>query len=263
MPIYYNGALVGMNNAVHDKDYQAKLSEKTTQILGDKTSISVNELKKNSLFNDAYKKLDAEGKKQFDAILNLDGDANQVSEKELKTLMTILDSDLSKDEFSNKEVFLMDGEFSTGKKGGIYQATEQEIQNVYQNTKTRAEIKAAEVAKMKANAEKLNDLKGLVSEYDIAKGSDLAKGLNILRSNVSIGNKEGMHIYDSAISDFFKGQLQNVDTSRDGGSRLYTLKDGTTIYHDNQIMGKENGFVTITYPDGKIEKYNAEGEKVK
>ena len=87
MPIYYNGALVGMNNAVHDKDYQAKLSEKTTQILGDKTSISVNELKKNSLFNDAYKKLDAEGKKQFDAILNLDGDANQVSEKELKTLI--------------------------------------------------------------------------------------------------------------------------------------------------------------------------------
>ena len=30
MPIYYNGALVGMNNAVHDKDYQAKLSEKKT-----------------------------------------------------------------------------------------------------------------------------------------------------------------------------------------------------------------------------------------
>ncbi len=262
MPMYINGALAGMGDAVKDKEYQAKLSEKTTQILGDRTSISVDELKKNSLFKKAYKQLNAEGKKKFDAILSMDGDAQNVSEKELKTLMTLLDADLSKDTFTDRELFLMDGEFSTGKKGGIYQATDKEIQYVYQNTKTRAEIQAEEIAKTKAKAAKLEEINGLVAEYDIKNGSELTKGLNTISSHVSAGNSAGLEVFDAAVSNFLNGQIQSVDTYRDGGSRLYTLKDGTKIYHDHKFMGSEVGFVTITHPDGSIEKYNAEGELV-
>ncbi len=262
MPMYINGALVGMSEAVRDKEYQKQLSEKTSALLGDRTSISAKELKKSSLFKNAYKQLDAEGKKKFDAILNLDGDGKNVSEKELKTLMTLLDADLGINHVTNSEAFFMDGEFSTGKSGGIYQATDSEIQHVYQNTKTRAEIQAEEVAKLKADAQKLESIKNSVAQFDVSTGSGLTQALNFVRENMDIGNSDGLKLYDAAIADLFKGNIQNIETYRDGGSRLYTLKDGTTVYHDNTIFGQENGFVTITRPDGSAEKYNPEGEKV-
>ncbi len=262
MPTYINGSLVGMGDAVKDAEYQKKLSEKTQEFLGDRTSISVAELKKSSLFAKAYKKLDAEGKKNFDAILNLDGDSKNVSEKELKTLMTLLDANLDKVPLEDREAFFMDGEFSIGKNSGIYQATAEEIQNVYKNTKTRAEQKAEEMAKLKAKAQKLDEIGKLIADYDISKGSDLTKALTTIDANISAGNKDGYELYNAAISKLFNGQLVNTNVYRDGGSREYTLKDGTKIFHDNRIFGEENGFVTITRPDGSVEKYNPEGEKV-
>ena len=158
MSSYINGSLVGMNDAIYDKEYQAKLTEKTIAILGDKTSISSTELKKTPLFNKAYNKLDEKGKERFNEILNLDGDAKNVSEKELKTLLTILDADLGRDDFENREVFFMDGKVTTSKTGGIYQATDKEIQNVYKNTKTQAEQKTEEIQKMKEQAQQLDNI---------------------------------------------------------------------------------------------------------
>lgn len=263
MPMYINGALVGMGEAVYDKEYQQKLSEQTTKILGDKDSISVKDLKKMPIFSDAYKKLDKTGQKRFDEILKLDGDAKNISEKELKTLLTVMDADLQFDDWSESEVFLMDGEPTLGETGGLNQAREDEIQNVYQNTKTRAEIQAEEMKKMKEISAKLENIKELVSEYDINNGSDVTKALNVLDENISRGNREGSQIYDMAISNLFSGKLERFDTFRDGGSREYLLKDGTKIYRDNGFGSKERGFTTITRPDGTVEKYNTEGVKVK
>src|SRR5574344_1611737 len=121
MPEYINGALVGLGDAIMDKDYQANLSKKTQALLGNKTSISADALKKTPIFNEAYKKLNVEGKKKFDAILSLDGDANLSN-------------------VDGKERFLMDGELSTDKSGGIYQASNQEINTVYKYAQTKAEI---------------------------------------------------------------------------------------------------------------------------
>ncbi len=257
MSSYINGSLVGMNAAVYDKEYQEKLTEKTTAILGDKTSITSAELKKTPLFSKAYQKLDAKGKERFNEILNLDGDAKNVSEKELKTLLTILDADLGHDDFENREVFLMDGKVTTSKTGGIYQATDKEIQNVYKNTKTRAEQKAEEMKKMKEQAQQLEDINSKIAEYKPDKGADITKALNTITEEAESDNLE-----EIAVSKFFKGQIERVDTYRDGGSKEYTLKDGTVIYHDNAIGGSEVGFVTITHPDGTKEKYNPEGKKV-
>ncbi len=262
MPMYINGKLAGMGDAVSDKEYQQKLSELTTRILGDNTSISAKELKKTSLFMDAYKKLDAEGKKRFDAILNLDGDAKNVSEKELKTLLTLLDADLSTDNITNREVFLMDNEITTDKSSGIYQATEKEIQNVYQNTKTRAEQQAEEVAKLKEKAETLNNLKQGIAQFDITTGAGLTKALTYISNNIRTGNSEGMEIYETVTRGLFNGQLEQVDTYRDGGSRVYRLKDGTEIYHNHKIGSDEYGFVSIIKQDEIVEKYNPDGEKV-
>lgn len=257
MSSYINGSLVGMNDAIYDKEYQAKLTEKTIAILGDKTSISSTELKKTPLFNKAYNKLDEKGKERFDEILNLDGDTKNVSEKELKTLLTILDADLGRDDFENREVFFMDGKVTTSKTGGIYQATDQEIQNVYKNTKTQAEQKTEEIQKMKEQAQQLDNINSKISEYKPDSGSDITKALNTIAEEAANENLE-----DIAVSKFFKGQIKQVNTYRDGGSKEYTLKDGTVIYHDNAIGGKEVGFVTITHPDGRKEKYNDKGELI-
>ncbi len=261
MPRYINGALAGMWDSITNKEYQQKLNAQVAEILGDKNSISAKNLEKTSLFNEAYNKLDANGKKRFDSLINLDGDSKNVSEKELKTILTLLDADLTTID-NQEEVFLMDNEFSTGKSSGIYQATEEEIQDVYGNIKTRAEVQAEEVAKLKAAAEKLEKVNNEINKMDISTGSGLTKALNYISEKISFGSSEGMQMYDSAVNTLFKGQLQDVKKARDGGSTLYTLKDGTTIFHDNKFLGDENGFVTITKPDGSVEKYNPQGEKV-
>ncbi len=265
MGLYVNGSLVGMGNAVKDAEYQKNLNERTTSILGDKTSISLADLKKTPVFSKIYTQLDKTGQEKLNRILSLDGDNKNVSEKELKTLLTLLDADLQKvDEYpyNGKEAFLMNEEVDVKPSNGIYQATEEEVQNVYQNTKTRAEMQADEIKKQKEMSQQLTYLNELVSEYDISNPSDLTKALNTLRQNCSVGNAEGMQIYESATSALFKGQLKEVQTYRDGGSRMYILKDGTEIYHDNKAGGSTKGYVTIINTDGSIIKYNREGEKI-
>ena len=265
MGLYVNGSLVGMGNAVKDADYQKNLNERTISILGDKTSISLADLKKTPVFSKIFTQLDKTGQEKLNRILSLDGDNKNVSEKELKTLLTLLDADLQKVDaypYNGDEAFLMNEEIDVKPSNGIYQATEEEVQNVYQNTKTRAEMQADEIKKQKEMSQQLTYLNELVSEYDISNPSDLTKALNTLRQNCSVGNAEGMQIYESATSALFKGQLQEVQTYRDGGSRMYILKDGTEIYHDNKAGGGTKGYVTITNTDGSIIQYNRDGEKI-
>ena len=265
MSLYVNGSLVGMENAVKDVDYQKNLNERTTAILGDKTSISFTDLKKTSLFNKIYTQLDKTGQEKLSSILSLGGDDKNVSEKELKTLLTLLDADLQKVDaypYNGKEAFLMNGEMEVKPSSGIYQATDEEIQDVYNNTKTRAEMQADEIKKQKRMSQELAKLNDLVSEYDISNGSDLTKALNTLRQNCNVSNPEGMQLFESATSALFKGQLKDVRTYRDGGSRNYILKDGTEIYHDYKSGSSNKGSVTITNTDGSIIQYNREGEKV-
>jgi hypothetical protein len=264
MTMYINGKLAGMVDSAKNAEYQAKLDEKVSELFGDKTQISVQDLKKNSIFNKVYKSLNKAGKENFDKVLSLDGDAQNISEKELKTLLTLLDADLYND--NGQEIFLMDNNIGTNKKtGGIYKATDKEIQQVYGNIQTRAEKEAAEIQKQKEMEQKSEQLIGMVKDYDYKNGSDVAKALNIIRENSEIGSSEGLEVHDNAIYEFFKEQVVDVDSYRDGGSRLYYLEDGTKIYHDNSISSMfrgESGAVTITHPDGTEEKYNNKGEKI-
>lgn len=275
MSFYIGGSLVGMADAVKNEEYQQKLTEQTVEILGDKTTISVDDLKKNAIFSKAFKNLSKTGKENLNKLFNLDGDAQNVSEKELKTILTLLDADLqtyddrrySKAEGkyvdTKEEAFFMDNEIGTKKTSGIYQATDDEIQNVYQNTKTRAEVQAEEVEKQKRAAQELEDLNKMVAEYDVSNSSDLTKALNTLRQNARIGDSDGYQIFEMAVQNLFKGELKQTDHYRDGGSALYKLKDGTEIYHNNAFISNENGYVTITRTDGTVEKYDRQGNLVK
>ena len=53
----------------------------------------------------------------------------------------------------------------------------------------------------------------------------------------------------------------NVNLLRDGGSFEVTLQDGTVIYQDKEFM-LGDGSVSITKPDGTVEKYSRDGERV-
>lgn len=257
---YINGALVGMGNAVNDKEYQKKLAERADGLLQGKKSISSADLKKTPLFQDAFKKMDTQAKARFEQIINLDGDAKNISEKELKTLLTVMDADLQN--VKGNEKFLMDGNFSLEKSGGLNQATDREIIDVYNNTKTRAEIKAEEIKNMKKASQKLESVRQMIADFDVTTGTGLTQALNTIDEIIDRGDEEGLKLYDMSVSNLFNGQLERFDTYRDGGSREYILKDGTKVFHDNKIFGEENGYVTITHPDKTVEKYTPEGERV-
>lgn len=91
--------------------------------------------------------------------------------------------------------------------------------------------------------------------------SNVAKAMNEARNKLPIGSRAGSKAFDRVINQIFGENLQSVDTMRDGGSLEITLKDGSVINMNNAFMVGD-GSVTITKPDGTVEKYSAEGEKI-
>ena len=91
--------------------------------------------------------------------------------------------------------------------------------------------------------------------------SSVAKAMNEARNKLPIGSRAGSLEFDRVINQIFGDELQSIDTMRDGGSLEITLNDGSLINMNNAIMIGD-GSVTITKPDGTVEKYSAEGEKI-
>lgn len=271
MPIYSNGAIVGMYDAVRETEYQQNLDVKAGEILGDKESISLSALKKNSVFAKAYNSLDATGKARIDQIANMEGDAQNVSERELKVILTAMDANLQDWEWGNKKTkeFFMDGEASTGETGGLNQATDKELQDILQNTKTRAEKimeakkkQEASDAKIKTTVEQAKDIKPY-DDNGRVNGGEWAKAVQIIHSNISWGSMEGLEDWYNAFEKILgKGQVIDIDTYRDGGSQEFTLQDGTVVYLDNEIGGNEVGYITVTHADRTVEKFKPDGTKV-
>jgi hypothetical protein len=245
----------GMVNSASNNVYQAKLDEKVSQVMGNDDKISAKDLKKNSIFSKVYEALDETGKANFDKVLSLDGDANTVNEKEIRTLLTLLDADLTTEDGSKK--FRMDNNLGTNKdSSGIYQATNDEINEVYNSVQTKAEREAAEIQKQKEASQEMEEeakireeVSQAVKNCDYKNGSDVAKTLNLIkRYDKIIDDKE-------AIETLFKAKIIDTQTFRDFGSKLYKLSNRTTVY-----IAAPFGDVTIKRPNGTYEKYNAKGE---
>jgi hypothetical protein len=254
----------GMVNSASNNAYQAKLDEKVSQVMGNDDKISAKDLKKNSIFSKVYEALDETGKANFDKVLSLDGDANTVNEKEIRTLLTLLDADLTTEDGSEK--FRMDNNLGTNKdSSGIYQATNDEINEVYNRVQTKAEREAAEIQKQKEASQEMEEeakireeVSQAVKNCDYKNGSDVAKTLNLIkRYDKIIDDKE-------AIETLFKAKIVNTQTFRDFfGSKLYELSNRTTVYIDKSSFVLASGNeceVTIKRPNGTYEKYNAKGE---
>ncbi len=88
---------------------------------------------------------------------------------------------------------------------------------------------------------------------NIYTGADLAKMFNSEGFNEASVNEFFGHSYGVNVVD--------VNLLRDGGSFEVTLQDGTVIYQDKAFMTGD-GSVSITKPDGTVEKYSRDGERV-
>lgn len=271
MTIYVNGSIVGMHDAVKNKEYQQKLDAQVGDILENNEEISLTDLKKNSLFAKAYNNLDSDGKARLEQIANMGGAKEMVSEKELKVMLTALDANLQDFEYGGKIVqkFFMDGKPSTGKTGGLNQATDAELQYVYDNTKTRAEEIDEEKKKqevwnnaVKKTSEQAKNIKPY-DENGRVNGGEWAKAINIIHDNISWGSKRGLDAWNVAFRNILgKGQVINTDTYRDGGSKEWTLQNGTVVFYNNNPGSEECDYVTVTHPDGSKEKFKPDGSKV-
>ena len=131
MAYHVDGSLIGLSASVSNPEYQEKLNKQVENILGNNESISLEALKKNSLFADAYNNLNDKAKARVDYIVNMEGDSQNVSEKELKVLLTVLDANLQKlQQYGSREFFLMDNEPTTDENGGLVQATDKELSDI-------------------------------------------------------------------------------------------------------------------------------------
>ena len=88
---------------------------------------------------------------------------------------------------------------------------------------------------------------------NVYTGADLAR----------MFNSEGFN--EESVNEFFRNSygvnVVNVNLLRDGGSFEVTLQDGTVIYQDKEFM-LGDGSISITKPDGTVEKYSRDGERV-
>ncbi len=280
------GKIVGMTTAVFVEEYQRDLDTKVEKYLGDKEQISTEALKTNSVFAEAYNQLDGNAKAKIEYIANLEGDANNVSEKELKVILTVMDAEL------DDSSFLMDGKPTTSsEKGGLNQATNDELKYVLENTKTRAERKLALEEKQRKmqreKEERDNNIKIAQEEvkninvYDETGNLDITnfvKVIAIINKYIKEDSMEGCNawdeIFESAINNSGneppKVKLKYAENLRDGGSKRWVFDNGTEIFFNNAFDSLENGVITVTYNKAinkrKVEKvqekYNSDGTKV-
>lgn len=269
----FNSKLIGLGQSILNKDYQANLDSKIDSILGEKDNISVNELKKSSIFKEAFEKID---NSKLENIFKLDGNAENISEKELRVLLTLLDSNL--ENVDGKERFVLDSQEGYEKSSGIYEATDNEIQTIYNNTKTRAEKKKLELAK-KEQAEQAgqakiqqleterdfaNNILQNIKQYQLFKtdgkinGANVAKLFKELKDNIKCNNAESIKIFDNAIEKAFAGKVKSINTPRSGKVLEF---DGYRIEVNYQALSNEYGYVTVS-SGTKEEKYTPNGELV-
>lgn len=270
----FNSKLFGLGQSILNSDYQKHLDKKVEDILGDNESISVEALKNKSIFKNAFKTFD---NNKLQAIFNLDGDADNVSEKELKILLTVLDANL--ENIDGRERFVLDGKEGYSESAGVNQATNNELKTIYKYTKTRAEKKAEIMRKEKEEKEraiqnqKENDYveKTLakIEKYELynsdgkVNGASVAKFFKEALENIKRNNSESDDRFEDFLEKAFQGKTRLIDRMRDGGSQHIEF-DNTRVFVNLVPGSAEYGNVTVTtFKPRSEEKYTPDGKLIK
>ena len=141
-----------LNKTSNDKEYNQLLDKKINSILNCKETISLQKLKKNSLFSNLSEK----ALERFNYIAGIDGDNTTFNSEELKVLFALSDATL------NDNKFVFDGKYNVDNNSGLVEATYNEVERMIQNlvtsnarTRTKA-VDASKYDRSKDFAEKIN-----------------------------------------------------------------------------------------------------------
>ena len=231
-----------------NEKYQNYLSDKTKNILGDKDSISFNDLTANSVFAKEYEKMSAEEKEKVRQIVTLAGNMNQVTEKELKVLYTFLDAKLTEDGKS----FEFDAEISLGEKSGLSEATFSEINRIYDNTLTKNELSAFKLAQSKLQTFNLYNKDGSINNEEAIKVLQFLKSMPNLK-NLSLTNAK---LLGEALGDGVLG----ISIAPDGGPIEIIFDDDlkTIASYDPSV----SRFRVSSHENVNGVEYSLEGKKI-
>ena len=250
--------ITSINSALFDKDYQAHITKNAESILGNEESISLSNLKNNSIFKKYYDELDDKGKATVEKIAGMQDDKQNVTEKELKVILTAMDANLENNKFH------FDGKPSLSSTGGLNEATDKELQNIYNFTKTRAEKKMEEekkLAEQRAQKKALDDAENLVKNPNLFDKDGNLNKENMVKALSLFDKIEDDDLQDKYKTEIFGEHLQDKPQNiRDnvGMSHVYILKDGTRIY-EKRGLDPNGGTYIVTNPDGSQEAYRHEG----
>ena len=258
--------IFGILNAVQssgDDGYMKAIQKKAINILGNKDSISLNKLMNNSVFKEIYNKLDDNAKSNVNTIFSMDGDAKNVSERELQTFFTLLDANL--ENVNGKETFVFDNEDSFESTNGLSTAKEHELQIIYNNTKSRADEKM----------EKMREQEEIKKQQEVAKQQEKQihkelKDVNIYNDDGNLNDtnllkvlkslsKANAEVLEKISSEIFGDRLKICDRTRGGGMHV-NLKDVNNENRSIIITRDMLGNVVIRQT-GNIREYDANGNK--
>lgn len=141
-----NIKIIGLENLAR-VDYQVSLRNEVKKIFGTNDSITIDELKSNTIFNNLIKNADEELKtKMYNKIEELAG--NEIDIDEMQAVFCLLDSKSEKNEGADKdtrpEKYIFDTEFNITEKSGLFKIesdyNSNELKEVYRGMKSIANL---------------------------------------------------------------------------------------------------------------------------
>ena len=219
---------VKINDTTQNKEYQSALDKKIASILGGKETISVDVLRKNSVFSN----LSEAAEKRFNDIARMDGDGNTLSAEELRVLYSLADAKLVNNQFK------FDTNFEIDENSGLEQATDKEVNVMIQNlvqSDARKRIETIDTSKYdrtKAFADKVqsND----VDEVMLAMQDKLSVGVN-KATGKPLSVVQAVLLLEQCVDKAY---------DYDGGCRAFTEMTGIPAYDFRRLrcMGDGDSF---------------------
>ena len=204
---------VKINDTTQNKEYLSALDKKINSILGGKETISVEQLRKNSVFSN----LSEAAEKRFNDIARMDGDGKTLSAQELRVLYSLADAKLENEQFKFDTNLEIDGN------SGLEQATDKEVNVMIQNlvqSDVRKRIETIDTSKYdrtKPFADKVqsND----VDEVMLAMHDKLSVGINKLTG-------KPLSVVQAVL---LLKQCVDTEKSYEGGCKVFTEMTGIEV----------------------------------
>lgn len=252
-----------LDKTTKDAEYNKVLDKKINSILQGQETISLQTLKKNSLFSNLSEK----ALERFNYIAGIDGDNKSFNAEELKVLLALSDATLKNNQF------VFDNSYKINNNSGLIEATDNEVESMIQNlvkSNVRARIKQVDTSKYDRNQEFSKKIKSSdANEVMLALSDELQSGytdktgkkISILQAVMMFENFKWQYpkMDYEALQNKFKEEtgIQIEDFGRYRGPGGDRYKIGDWEYDIPENLGENKEF------DTKILYNRKTGEKLK